>query len=59
MKSALFLAAETLCVLAALLGVALVHIPAALILGGTLGVLALERRQAVRPPTATGKEPQR
>lgn len=59
MRNALLLAAETLFALVALFGVALVYVPAALVLGGVLGVLALERVQAARPATATRKEPQR
>lgn len=36
-------AVEVLFVLVALAGVAMVHVPAALVLGGVLGVLAVER----------------
>lgn len=54
-RNAVLLTAEILCALVALLGVALVYVPAALVLGGVLGILALERRQAV-PPPATRKE---
>ncbi|MFF9898493.1 hypothetical protein [Streptomyces longispororuber] len=54
-RTALLFTAEILCALLALLGVALVYLPAALIVGGVLGVLALERRQAA-PPPATRKE---
>jgi uncharacterized membrane-anchored protein YitT (DUF2179 family) len=49
-RTALLLTAEVLCALLALLGVALVYLPAALMAGGVLGVLALERTQAAAPP---------
>ncbi|GAA4663201.1 hypothetical protein [Streptomyces youssoufiensis] len=42
---------ETAFVLTALVGVALVHVPAALILGGLVGVVAVERATA-RPTPA-------
>ncbi|MDH6226217.1 hypothetical protein [Streptomyces sp. MJP52] len=42
---------EALFVLAALYGVALVYVPAALILGGVLGVLAIERVLARKEAT--------
>lgn len=46
-RTALLLALETACVLVGLTGVALVNVPAALIIGGVLGVVAVER---VTPP---------
>jgi hypothetical protein len=42
---------EFLFVLAVLAGVALVYVPAALILGGLAGVVAVERALAQPPPT--------
>jgi len=48
---------EAVFVLAALIGVALVYVPAALILGGLAGAVAVERVLA-RPPTTPRKEPQ-
>lgn len=45
---------EAVCLLAALYGVALVYVPAALILGGGLGVVAAERALAAHreePPS--------
>lgn len=42
-RSAALLAAEVAFVLLALSGVALVHVPTALVLAGVLGVLAVER----------------
>ncbi|MEU2062896.1 hypothetical protein [Streptomyces sp. NPDC013455] len=42
---------ELLLVLTALYGVALVHVPAALILGGLAGVVAVERALSRPPPT--------
>lgn len=42
---------EVVFVLAVLAGVAMWSVPAALILGGILGVLAVERRQAERKGT--------
>lgn len=49
---------EVLFVLAALTGVAMVSVPAALILGGGLGALACERADAARRAAAetTGDE---
>ncbi|MFI5664601.1 hypothetical protein [Streptomyces sp. NPDC051684] len=47
---------EVVCVLAVLYGVAAIYVPAALILGGLLGVVAVEQKLAV--PSATHrKEP--
>jgi hypothetical protein len=40
---------EVVCVLAALYGVAAIYVPAALILGGVLGVVAVEQKLAARP----------
>ncbi|MFJ6561867.1 hypothetical protein ACIQMV_18800 [Streptomyces sp. NPDC091412] len=48
---------EAVCLVAALYGVALIYVPAALILGGILGVVAAERKLAARPPAAHRKEP--
>lgn len=45
------LAVEVLFLLAALAGVAMWSVPAALVLGGVLGVLAAEREQAKRKGT--------
>jgi hypothetical protein len=42
---------EILAVLTSLVGVALVYVPAALILGGLAAVVALERAMAGPPPT--------
>lgn len=50
MKAALHLL-EFLFALAALAGVALVYVPAALILGGLAGVVAVERAMSQPPPT--------
>ncbi|MFF1961002.1 hypothetical protein ACFVWX_29010 [Streptomyces sp. NPDC058220] len=48
---------EILFVLAALAGVAMWSLPAALIVAGVLGVVAVERQQAGRPPKEDmGKE---
>lgn len=44
----LFVAAEIGFVLVALVGVALVSVPASLIIGGVLGVVAMEYRSALR-----------
>jgi hypothetical protein len=41
---------EALCVLLLLTGVALLSVPFALILGGLLGALAIERATAQAPP---------
>jgi uncharacterized membrane-anchored protein YitT (DUF2179 family) len=49
-KAALHLL-ELLFALAVLFGVALVYVPAALILGGLAGVVAVERAFAAPPPT--------
>ncbi|MGQ5580903.1 hypothetical protein [Streptomyces sp. ECR3.8] len=49
-KTVLYLL-EILAALTALVGVALVYVPAALILGGLAGVVALERATAEPPPT--------
>ncbi|MFF9625438.1 hypothetical protein [Streptomyces griseosporeus] len=46
---------ELLFALTVLYGVALVHVPTALVLGGLAGVVAVERALAGPPPTA-GKE---
>lgn len=50
MRTVLYLL-EILAALTALVGVALVYVPAALILGGLAGVVALERATAEPPPT--------
>lgn len=50
----LLLALEIVCLLALVAGIALVSIPAALVVGGALGVLAVERATA-RPPADTQK----
>ncbi|MFF8034914.1 hypothetical protein [Streptomyces sp. NPDC016626] len=50
---------ECLFVLAALAGVALVHVPAALILGGLAGVVAVERALATSSPLTPRKEARR
>lgn len=47
-------AVEVLFVLVALAGVALVYVPAALVLGGALGVVAVERAQAAREKGGDG-----
>ncbi|MFD9340221.1 hypothetical protein [Streptomyces sp. NPDC060049] len=44
----ILLALEVLCTAALLLGVALVNVPVALVLGGALGVLVCERASAAR-----------
>ncbi|MFD7093388.1 hypothetical protein [Streptomyces xanthophaeus] len=44
----ILLACELLCTAVLLLGVALVNVPAALVLGGVLGVVACERASARR-----------
>ncbi|MGN7136777.1 hypothetical protein [Streptomyces pseudogriseolus] len=49
-KTVLYLL-EILAALTALVGVALVYVPAALILGGVAAVVALERAMAGPPPT--------
>lgn len=41
---------EALCVLLLLAGVALLSVPVALILGGLLGVVAIERATVQQPP---------
>jgi hypothetical protein len=46
--SAVLYVLEALCLLLALYGVALVYVPAALVLGGVLGVVAIERALAQR-----------
>lgn len=48
----LLLAVEVVFVLVFLAGVALVYVPAALIIGGVLGVVAVERASARRPGPA-------
>jgi hypothetical protein len=48
---------ETVFLLTVLFGVALIYVPAALILGGALGVVAVERKLAERPAAAHRKEP--
>lgn len=55
-RTAVLTAVEAVCLLAVLYGVALVYVPAALILGGALGVVAAEQKLA-RPPAAHRKEP--
>lgn len=45
------LAVEVLCLLVALAGLAMWSVPAALVLGGVLGVLAAEREQGKRKGT--------
>lgn len=48
-RERLLLVLEALFVLVIVAGVAMVSVPAALILGGVLGVLAVERATARRP----------
>jgi hypothetical protein len=48
---------EAVCLVALLCGVALVYVPAALILGGVLGIVAVERAHTVRPSATRLKEP--
>ncbi|MFJ2568171.1 hypothetical protein ACIO02_35500 [Streptomyces sp. NPDC087568] len=57
MRNAVLTLLEAVFLLAALYGVALIYVPAALILGGVLGVVAVERKLAARPPAAHRKEP--
>lgn len=47
---------EFVCLLAVLYGVALIYVPAALILGGAMGVVAAEQKLA-RPSAGHRKEP--
>lgn len=47
-------AVEVLFVLVALVGVAMVHVPAALVLGGALGVVAVERALSGREKGGDG-----
>ncbi|MFF2773357.1 hypothetical protein ACFVU3_00470 [Streptomyces sp. NPDC058052] len=47
-------AVEVLFVLVALVGVAMVHVPAALMLAGVLGVVAVERAQNEREKGGDG-----
>lgn len=47
---------EAVCLLAVLYGVALIYVPAALIAGGVMGVVAAEKKLA-RPPVTDRKEP--
>lgn len=49
MRNVLLTVLEVVCVLAALYGVAAIYVPAALILGGVLGVVAVEQKLAARP----------
>lgn len=49
-RARLLLALETLFVLVIVAGVAMVSVPSALVLGGVLGVLAVERATVQRKP---------
>ena len=55
-RNAVLTVVEVVCVLAVLYGVAAIYAPAALILGGALGVVAVEQKLAVRS-AAHRKEP--
>lgn len=55
-RTVLLTVVEVVCVLAVLYGVAAIYVPAALILGGLVGVVAVEQKLAA--PSATHrKEP--
>lgn len=56
MRTVALTVAEVLSLLAIVYGVALVYVPAALILAGLMGVVAAERKLAP-PPAAHRKEP--
>ncbi|WP_425832581.1 hypothetical protein [Streptomyces fractus] len=56
MRTAVLTVVEVVCVLAVLYGVAAIYVPAALILGGVLGVVVVEQKLATRP-AAHRKEP--
>lgn len=55
----LLLVMEVVFVLVALCGVALWSVPAALLAGGALGVLAVERASAARAAAGNGREAKR
>lgn len=55
-RNAVLHLAEVVCLLAVLYGVALIYVPAALILGGGLGVVAAERKLARPPAVKDGGE---
>ncbi|MFJ9020796.1 hypothetical protein ACIRPU_12550 [Streptomyces sp. NPDC102259] len=56
-RTAVLYGVEAVCLLALLYGVALVYVPAAWVLGGLLGVVAVERAHTVRPLATRPKEP--
>lgn len=56
-RTAVLTVLEAICLLAIVYGIALIYAPAALIVSGSMGVLAAERKLADRPPPAHRKEP--